>query len=589
MPQLYRPGKDGGADQIEYEHRIAHTLDPLGARQHSQLQGLGKIAWLNYGSGHVHGLQLNGADLIDFERDNLHREVRRSLHPPTPAADVHHPLQVQRQWDSMGRLAALGTTGLQSTEGRDHLVQPLIGQILGRRYHYDSLGQLVAIEQAGAPGQAAQLLRYGYGYDSAGRLRAATDSQDPQTTTRWQIDPAGNRLPAPGAPGAPGQTNTQDNWAAQVHAHWRHTDFNLMGLAHLAGQRQGPVQRWEDNRIGFTEDCVWRDDPCGNRIAQMHADHSQQQLHYDGAHQLIALRSSRIQGNAEQLRHHSRYTYDALGRRLKQQVESADSTESTRTHYYGWDGDRLIHTERLQGGDDTRHIEHTIYEPGSFTPLVRLSTTANGDPQSAPHLLVQAITAGLPDQNDPNHTPALALMQTMLSAMPRDMQQDAARHLRLTLEHGLPPSAQAILGEQAEGTARLLSGMQAQLQKQEKEQHARIAIHHYHCDHLGAPMALTDQTGQVAWAAKLDPWGNVLQEYNPQGMHHAIRLPGQHHDRETGLYYNRHRYYDPVLGSHINQDPIGLAGGVNKILYLESSPTLKIDPTGLNTVAIGAG
>src|SRR5258706_12988500 len=93
----------------------------------------------------------------------------------------------------------------------------------------------------------------------------------------------------------------------------------------------------------------------------------------------------------------------------------------------------------------------------------------------------------------------------------------------------------------------------------------------------------------VAWAAKLDPWGNVLQEYNPQGIHQAIRLPGQHHDRETGLYYNRHRYYDPVVGSYVNQDPIGLAGGVNKILYSESSPTSKIDPTGLNTVAIGAG
>ena len=376
-----------------------------------------------------------------------------------------HTLQVQRQWDSMGRLTALGTTGLQSTEGRDHLVQPLIGQILGRRYHYDSLGQLVAIEQAGAPGQAAQLLRYGY--DSAGRLRAATDSQDPQTTARWQIDPAGNRLPALGAPGAPGQTNTQDSWAAQVHAHWRHTDFNLMGLGHLAGQRQGPVQRWEDNRIGFTEDRVWRYDPCGNRIAQMHADHSQQQLHYDGAHQLIAVRSSQIQGNAEQLRHHSRYTYDALGRRLKQQVESADSTESTRTHYYGWDGDRLIHTERLQHGSDTRHIEHTIYEPGSFTPGAP-EHHGQRRPQDQPHLLVQAITAGLPDPDDPNHAPALALMQTMLDAMPRDMQQDAARHLRHTLDHGLPPGAQAMLGEQADSTTRLLSGMQAKLQEQEK-------------------------------------------------------------------------------------------------------------------------
>src|SRR5256885_717859 len=184
------------------------TLFRSGGRQHSQLQGLGEIAWLTYGSGHVHGLQLNGASLIDFERDNLHREVRRSLHPPTPAADAHHPLQVQRQWDSLGRLTALGTTGLQALQPTDAQAHALIGQILGRRYHYDSLGQLVAIEQAGAPGQAAQLLRYGY--DRAGRLRAATDSQHPQTTTRWQLDPAGNRLPAPGAPGATGQTNTQD-------------------------------------------------------------------------------------------------------------------------------------------------------------------------------------------------------------------------------------------------------------------------------------------------------------------------------------------------------------------------------------------
>jgi uncharacterized protein RhaS with RHS repeats len=88
-----------------------------------------------------------------------------------------------------------------------------------------------------------------------------------------------------------------------------------------------------------------------------------------------------------------------------------------------------------------------------------------------------------------------------------------------TVNHGLPPSAQALLGEQADGTTYLLGGMQAQLQEQEREQRAHIAIDLYHCDHLGTPMALTDQTGQVAWAAKLDPWGNVLQEYNPQGIH----------------------------------------------------------------------
>jgi RHS repeat-associated protein len=106
------------------------------------------------------------------------------------------------------------------------------------------------------------------------------------------------------------------------------------------------------------------------------------------------------------------------------------------------------------------------------------------------------------------------------------------------------------------------------------------AIYHYHCDHLGTPLALTDQDGCVVWAVKLDPWGNVQQEYNPQGIHQAIRLPGQHHDRETGLYYNRHRYYDPVVGSYINQDPIGLRGGWNISLYT-TNPSRKIDPLGL--------
>ncbi|WP_415829817.1 RHS domain-containing protein [Delftia tsuruhatensis] len=59
--------------------------------------------------------------------------------------------------------------------------------------------------------------------------------------------------------------------------------------------------------------------------------------------------------------------------------------------------------------------------------------------------------------------------------------------------------------------------MKVKLQKQEKEQHARIAIHHYQCDHLGTPMALTDQRGLVTWAAKLDPLGQCAAGIQPAG------------------------------------------------------------------------
>ena len=45
-----------------------------------------------------------------------------------------------------------------------------------------------------------------------------------------------------------------------------------------------------------------------------------------------------------------------------------------------------------------------------------------------------------------------------------------------------------------------------------------------------------------------------------------FRQLGQYEDEETGLYYNRFRYYSPESGLYISQDPIGLAGG-NPTLY----------------------
>ena len=46
----------------------------------------------------------------------------------------------------------------------------------------------------------------------------------------------------------------------------------------------------------------------------------------------------------------------------------------------------------------------------------------------------------------------------------------------------------------------------------------------------------------------LDEWGNLLNEENPHQLQQLIRLPGQQYDEESGLYYNRHRYYDPAGG-----------------------------------------
>ncbi|CTW36334.1 RhsD protein [Escherichia coli] len=68
--------------------------------------------------------------------------------------------------------------------------------------------------------------------------------------------------------------------------------------------------------------------------------------------------------------------------------------------------------------------------------------------------------------------------------------------------------------------------------------------HLYHCDHRGLPLALISEDGNTAWSAEYDEWGNQLNEENPHHVYQPYRLPGQQHDEESGLYYNRHRYYD---------------------------------------------
>ncbi|ELV7074530.1 RHS repeat protein, partial [Escherichia coli] len=73
-------------------------------------------------------------------------------------------------------------------------------------------------------------------------------------------------------------------------------------------------------------------------------------------------------------------------------------------------------------------------------------------------------------------------------------------------------------------------------------------IHLYHCDHRGLPLALVSTEGATEWCAEYDEWGNLLNEENPHQLQQLIRLPGQQYDEESGLYYNRHRYYDPLQG-----------------------------------------
>ncbi|MFI8224357.1 RHS repeat-associated core domain-containing protein [Pseudomonas sp. NPDC085632] len=107
---------------------------------------------------------------------------------------------------------------------------------------------------------------------------------------------------------------------------------------------------------------------------------------------------------------------------------------------------------------------------------------------------------------------------------------------------------------------------------------------YYQLDHLGTPQELTDYSGDIVWSAQYDAYGKVaaLTLAGEDYLNQPLRFQGQYFDAESGLHYNRHRYYDPRLGRYLTPDPIKLAGGLNQYQYVPN-PTGWVDPLGLSS------
>ncbi|WP_284706161.1 GH-E family nuclease, partial [Parabacteroides sp. B2-S-102] len=84
-------------------------------------------------------------------------------------------------------------------------------------------------------------------------------------------------------------------------------------------------------------------------------------------------------------------------------------------------------------------------------------------------------------------------------------------------------------------------------------------------DYLGTPTQAYNSKGELVWEMLLDVYGKVAECHGDRTLV-PFRYQGQYEDGETGLYYNRFRYYSPDMGMYISSDPIGLAGN-NPTLY----------------------
>ncbi|THU38462.1 type IV secretion protein Rhs [Niastella caeni] len=98
-------------------------------------------------------------------------------------------------------------------------------------------------------------------------------------------------------------------------------------------------------------------------------------------------------------------------------------------------------------------------------------------------------------------------------------------------------------------------------------------------DHLGTPCEAYNETGKRVWELVLDIYGRA-RVVNGEKNFIPFRYQGQYADEETGLHYNRFRYYSPEEGTFIAQDPIGLQGGLALYAYV-NDPNAWVDILGL--------
>ncbi|EFC6987120.1 RHS repeat protein [Escherichia coli] len=494
--------------EMLWEHETGHAYSEQGLATRQEPDGLPPVEWLTYGSGYLAGMKLGGTPLVEYTRDRLHRETVRSF------------------GSMAGSNAAYELTSTYTLTGQlqsRHLNLPQ----LDRDYDWNDNGQLIRIS---GPQESRE-----YRYSDTGRLTGVhTTAANLDIDIPYATDPAGNRLPDPEL----------------------HPDSTLTA--------------WPDNRIAEDAHYVYRHDEYGRLaektdlipegVIRMH-DERTHHYHYDSQHRLVFY--TRIQHGEPQVE--SRYLYDPLGRRTGKRVwrRERDLTgwmslsRKPEETWYGWDGDRLTTVQT-----DTTRIQ-TVYQPGSFAPLIRIETD-NGEREKAQcRSLAEKIQQ---EGSEDGHGVVFpAELVGLLDRLEGEIRANC-----------VSSESRQWLAQCGLTVERLAAQIEPVYLPERK-------IHLYHCDHRGLPLALISEDGNTAWSAEYDEWGNQLNEENPHHLHQPYRLPGQQYDKESGLYYNRHRYYDPLQGRYITPDPIGLRGGWNMYQY-PLNPIQVIDPMGLDAI-----
>ncbi|EFL2283000.1 RHS repeat protein, partial [Escherichia coli] len=297
-------------EALLWQHETRHAYNAQGLANRCIPDSLPAVEWLTYGSGWLSGMKLGDTPLVEYTRDRLHRETLRSF----------GRYELTTAYTPAGQLQSQHLNSLQ----------------YDRDYTWNDNGELIRIS---SPRQTRS-----YSYSTTGRLTSVhTTAANLDIRIPYATDPAGNRLPDPEL----------------------HPDSTL--------------SMWPDNRIARDAHYLYRYDRHGRLTEKTDLipegvirtdDERTHRYHYDSQHRLVHYTRTQYEEPLVE----SRYLYDPLGRRVAKRVwrRERDLTgwmslsRKPQVTWYGWDGDRLTTIQ-----NDRSRIQ-TIYQPGSFTPLIRV-------------------------------------------------------------------------------------------------------------------------------------------------------------------------------------------------------------------------
>ncbi|WP_252859801.1 RHS repeat domain-containing protein, partial [Shigella sonnei] len=598
--------KDAQGRETQYEYNAAGDLTavitPDGNRSETQYDAWGKAVSTTQGgltrsmeydaAGRVISLTNENGSHSDFSYDALDRLVQQGGFDG----------RTQRyHYDLTGKLTQSEDEGLVTLwhyDASDRITHRTVNGDPAEQWQYDGHGWLREISHLSEGHRVA----VHYGYDDKGRLTGERQTvENPETgELLWQHETKhayneqglANRVTPDSLPpvewltygsgylagmklgGTPLVEYTRDRLHREtVRTLAPDLDIRIPYATDPAGNRlpdpelhpDSTLTAWPDNRIAEDAHYVYHYDEYGrltektDRIPTgvIRTD-DERTHHYDSQHRLVF--HTRIQHGEPLVE--SRYLYDPLGRRMAKRVWRWERdltgwmslSRKPEETWYGWDGDRLTTVQT-----DTTRIQ-TVYEPGSFTPLIRVETE-NGEREKAQR---RSLAEKLQQEGseDGHGVVFPAELVRLLDRLEEEIRAD-----RVSSESRVWLAQCGLTVEQ--------------LARQVEPEYTPVRnVHLYHCDHRGQPLALISEDGDTVWSGAYDEWGNQLNEENPHHVYQPYRLPGQQYDEESGLYYNRHRYYDPLQRRYITQDPIGLKGGWNLYQY-PLNPVSRIDPLGL--------